>query len=123
MSSELTAVIKSFQESVIICRPRDFLSFAERYFSDAKVENSEELHAIQSLPYLLTNQTEFRNSACTVFCRHLVNSTTARDVLNGETVMEIMRKMDLDAFWFGVAAVDEVRMQHGSRSDPTITDC
>ncbi len=115
MPAELLNSINDFQESLILCRPRDVLSFATRYFNDEKLENFEEAHAIHSLPFLIHNQNQFRNIACTVFCQQITNGSASKDYLDGNTVLETVKNMNLGGIWFDISAIDEVthiRLQH-----------
>ena len=108
MSSEFNTILGSFQESLLLCRPRNVLKFATRYFKDEEVENKEEAHAVHSLPFLLFNQNEFRSVACTIFCRQISIGVQSTEYLDVAVVEELIKKMDLAGFWFEVSTIDMV---------------
>jgi len=82
---ELRGAIRTLQQSLLLCRPRDTITFAVRYLHDEKSDNSAYHHAVHSLPFLLQIPDLFRSTACTVFCgiksqRTSCDRTDIRDV-------------------------------------------
>ena len=59
---------EEFQHLLLLCKPVDFLGFVTRYLEDEKSEISttQAIHAIHSLPFLLTNSNEFKSAICTI---------------------------------------------------------
>jgi hypothetical protein len=108
MSAELTSAVNGLQEALILCRPREVLSFAVRYFFDEKTDNFEESHAIHSLPYLLNDQKEFKKASCTIFCQQI---TSSKVHLDGSILLEIIKNMNLGCFWFEIKAIEEVSLK------------
>jgi len=65
---ELRGAIRTLQQSILLSRPRDTITYAVRYLHDEKSDNSSYYHAVHSLPFLLQLPDLFRSTACTVFC-------------------------------------------------------
>ncbi len=108
MTSEFNSIVGNYQEALLLCRPRNILSFSSRYFKDEESENKEEAHAVHTLPFLLLNQNEFMSVACTIFCRQISSGAVSSEYLDVSVVLELIRKMDLPAFWFEVSTIETV---------------
>jgi hypothetical protein len=104
-------VIDSFQEALLIGKPRDAFAFAVQYFRDEKQPSpgdTEEAHALHLLPFLIFNPRDFRAACCTIYCHHINSDAAYKNFLDGPKVLEILSRMNLHLLGLKVAAVDEV---------------
>lgn len=67
----VSSSVVSLQSALVTCQPRSLVSFSLRYLQDEKQCSSNSLyiyHAIQMLPYLITQPDDMKDMACTIFC-------------------------------------------------------
>lgn len=102
--------MESFQEGLLICRPRDPFGFAIRYFKDEKLPNPEEAHAVHMLPFLVFNHSQFQSALCTIYCHHTMGGVAPKSWLDSAVVLDIYQRMCLDTFKLKVKSVDEVHV-------------
>lgn len=82
--TDLRCLVRSLEQAVLLCRPRDVLAFSVRYLSDENGSTTPIVsHAIHALPFLLLQPDAFRSAACTVYCsdRALRGAQCARKVI------------------------------------------
>lgn len=138
MSSEsVDTTLNALQSALLLCHPRSVIKFGIRYLEDEKAFSStstsstklEEKHAIQMLPYLIHDLDEFRNHACVIFCGEQVNlsafepkdnkstnsiSNGYREYLDGSTIWEIYKAMELSSLGLEHPVVDNVSIELSS---------
>jgi len=78
MNAELRDRVRGLQECALLCRPRNVVRFAVRYFHDEKSGDSSFAHALNGLPYLLRDAEAFRSAAATVYCSAKVGNSCDR---------------------------------------------
>jgi hypothetical protein len=94
----MDSTYSNLQASCLMGRPKSVVQFAIRYLSDEKVtfqfpvhfnytmpsnvylQIIEEYHAIQLLPFLITQPEEFRNIACVIFSTEQMHGHFAQDL-------------------------------------------
>jgi hypothetical protein len=109
MSTELVSSIRNFQELLLLCRPREPIAFATQFYNDEKSANSHILHSIQALPYLIYNQAELKNFACSIFCYYTSLDNLPSDSMTGLQSLEIITSMRLSNLWIKVNSIEEVK--------------
>mmetsp|Transcript_30547 Transcript_30547/g.31084 ORF Transcript_30547/g.31084 Transcript_30547/m.31084 type:complete len:298 (+) Transcript_30547:60-953(+) len=85
---EFVESVKKFYSILLDCRPNDTIDFAARFFEEETLPNSEILHAIHSLQYLLNATKQFRDAASIIY-----SFETSQNNMNGATVLRILRQM------------------------------
>lgn len=106
---EFVSTMDSFQDSLLMARPRDIFGFAVRYFQDEKAANPEEAHAVHMLPFLVYNNHQFKSAACTIFCFITNTDPNCRIYLDSATVCNIVQRMKLDTLGLRLKSIDEVQ--------------
>lgn len=64
----LSAAVRTLNEAILCCRPRDVVLFSLKYFQDEKRPQAAYEHALHSLPFLLRHSDAFVSATCTIFC-------------------------------------------------------
>ncbi len=77
-SISLAPAVLGLQSAIVVCQPRSVIPFALRYLQDEKLISPSLVpvyHAVQMIPYLITQPDELKDAACTVFCALQSQST------------------------------------------------
>jgi hypothetical protein len=72
------AAVRNFYELLLICRPKNPISFAAEYFDDEKKTDPEYYHALRVLPFLVSDAKNFRNASATIFGHLLTKQSNTR---------------------------------------------
>lgn len=76
-SPAVESSIQKLYELILICRPKDCISFTAEYFEDEKKLDPESNHAMRTLVYLAnSSEAHFRNASSTIYARALEKSKT-----------------------------------------------
>jgi hypothetical protein len=124
--------ISSLQAALQICKPKAVIPFSIRFLQDEKQylhsPNLGLVHAIQMMPFLISQPEEMKDNACIIFCAlqsqnfsstessslsiPIISQATTnyfREYLDGNQVLDIIQLMDLQSLGLSHAIIEEVK--------------
>lgn len=109
-SPAVDAALRSFYDLLLICRPKNPITFAAEFFEDEKKTDPEYYHALRVLPYLCSDAKRFRSASATIFGHLLehsqagVGGSACSTSINTEVVKNVVVKLSNESYISPISA-------------------
>lgn len=146
MEESTLQILNEVHYLVSLCKPRSTLTFLIQYFSHEKqckqpvvvgssavygnIQSTELLHALHSLPFLLSNNDMFQFSASSIYTamlqlnlnakpgkRSSENNQIFREYLEPNLVHKVVLWLNLPSYGLQCLAIDDVRISYSIKFD------